>query len=77
MTIAERMGLADELARAAIAYGGTAIWLRAGDDADLIPFLERALQARADQEDALRVRLLGRLAGALRGEPDAARQDGA
>ena len=72
--IAERMGLHDGLAQAALAYGGTAFWLRAGDDADRIPFLERALAARADREDALRVRLLGHLAGALRGEPDATRR---
>ena len=40
-------GAPEELARAAIAYGGTTVWLRAGDDADLVPFLERALAARA------------------------------
>ncbi|MET0772948.1 MAG: hypothetical protein ABWZ82_07680, partial [Candidatus Limnocylindrales bacterium] len=72
--IAEQMGLRDELAHAAIAYGGTAFWLRAGDDADRIPFLERALEARSGQDDALRVRLLGHLAGALRGEADATRR---
>jgi hypothetical protein len=72
--VAERMGLRDELAGAAMAYGGTAIWLRAGDDTDLIPLLERALRVRAQREDALRVGLQGRLAGALRGEPDPTRR---
>ncbi len=73
-TLAEGLGLADELGRAAVAYGGTVTWLRAGRDRDLVPFLERALAARGDVDDALQVRLLSRLAGALRGEPDAGRR---
>ncbi len=72
--LAQRLGRSEELARAAIAYGGTVIWLRAGADAELIPFLERALAARVGQEDLLRVRLLSRLAGALRSERDASRR---
>ena len=72
--IAERMELSDELARAAIAYGGTMAWLRAGLDQDLVPFLERALAARTGHDDELRVRLLARLAGALRGELDVTRR---
>lgn len=66
--LAERLDLPDELARAAVAYGGRFMWARAGSDPYLVPLLERALRARGDREDALRIRLLARLAGALRDE---------
>jgi tetratricopeptide (TPR) repeat protein len=73
-SLAERLGLPDELARAAIAYGGRFMWSRAGADPYLVPLLERALEMRVDRDDAVRVRLLSRLAGALRDEPDLARR---
>lgn len=67
--IAEEGGFVEELARAAVGYGGGLVWLRAGDDDRVIPLLERALAALPAGDSALRVRLLARLAGALRDEP--------
>ena len=67
--IARRLGLAPELAQAAVGYGGRMAWVRAGADERLVPLLEEGLLALGDEDDELRVALLGRLAGALRGEP--------
>jgi len=58
-----------DFARAVLGYGGLFPWLRAGSDARLVPLLEEALDRLGDREPALRVRLLARLAGALRDEP--------
>ena len=60
--------LPELLAQAALGYGGRFPWLRAGNDDRLVPLLEEALAALAE-ESALRVRLLARLAGALRDQP--------
>jgi DNA-binding SARP family transcriptional activator len=73
--IARRLGLAPELARAAAGYGGRVVWSRAGDDARLVPLLEEALAALPQEHAALRVRLLARLAGALRDEHSRNRRD--
>jgi len=67
--LARRTGAASQLGRAALGYGGRFILTRAGHDARLIPLLEQALAAQ-DDDDGLRVRLLARLACALRGHPD-------
>jgi len=67
--LARASALREELARAALGYGGRFPWLRAGDDERLVPFLEEALTALGDEESALRVRLMARLAGALRDQP--------
>jgi hypothetical protein len=72
--LADRLSMPDELARAAVAYGGRFMWGRAGADKLLVPLLERALQARPGRDDVLRVRMLARLAGALRGEHDKTRR---
>jgi DNA-binding SARP family transcriptional activator/tetratricopeptide (TPR) repeat protein len=73
--IARRFGFAHALGRAAAGYGGLIVWARAGDDAALVPLLEEALD-RLDAADVeLRVRLLARLAGALRDEPTRDRRD--
>ena len=64
--LAERHGWSDQLARAAIAYGGGVFWTRASTDPELGPLLERALTALGDTNDAARVRLLCRLASARR-----------
>jgi hypothetical protein len=72
---AARLGLSEELARAAVAYGGPFLFARPGPDRDLIPFLTKALAAREGMDDALRVRLLARLSGALRSEPDVGPRD--
>jgi DNA-binding SARP family transcriptional activator/tetratricopeptide (TPR) repeat protein len=73
--IARRLGLARELARAAAGYGGRIIFERAGSDDRLVPLLEEGLAALGDEEAELRVRLLARLAGALRDEPSRDRRD--
>ena len=67
--LAERAGRSDQLARAALAYGGRFAWARAGSDPALVPLLERGLAAVGDSDDRARVRLLARLAGAARDEP--------
>ena len=73
--LARRLGLADELARAAIGYGGRFAWLRAGDDERIVPLLEQALAALPPGDSIPRARLLARLAGALRDEPSIERRD--
>ena len=67
--LARSSGLREHLARAALGYGGRFPWLRAGTDERLVPLLEEALEALGDQESELRVRLMTRLAGALRDQP--------
>jgi DNA-binding SARP family transcriptional activator len=73
--IAERLGRPLELAQAAAGYGGRIVWARGGDDPNLVPLLERALDALGDDDVGLRVRLLARLAGALRDDADVERRD--
>jgi DNA-binding SARP family transcriptional activator len=66
--LAEHADRSDQLARAALAYGGRFAWARASTDPALVPLLERALAAVGQQDVPTRVRLLARLAGALRDE---------
>jgi DNA-binding SARP family transcriptional activator/tetratricopeptide (TPR) repeat protein len=73
--IARRLSLARELARAAAGYGGRIIFERAGADDRLVPLLEEGLAALGEEDVELRVRLLARLAGALRDEPSRHRRD--
>jgi tetratricopeptide (TPR) repeat protein len=73
--LAKRLGDVDRLARAAIAYGGWIVWMRAGGDRHVIPLLEDALRAAGDPPSPARVRLMARLASALRGSPDRGRSD--
>jgi DNA-binding SARP family transcriptional activator len=61
--LAERRGLGEHLARAALGYGGRVMWEVSRDDPHLVPLLERALDAIGDGDSPLRVRLLARLAG--------------
>lgn len=61
--LASEHELPERLARAALGYGGRIIWERQQDDEHLVPLLERALEAIGDDQSALRVRLLSRLAG--------------
>ena len=68
--LADRLGMPDELARAAIAYGGRFVWARSGADPFLVPLLERALAMRKGKDDALAVRVMARLAGAIHGARD-------
>jgi tetratricopeptide (TPR) repeat protein len=62
-------GLAEHLARAAIGYGGRFVFGREGNDARLVPLLEEGLSALGTDDSVLRVRLLARLAGAMRDRP--------
>jgi hypothetical protein len=61
--LAEDRGLAEQLARAALGYGGRMLWDVSRDDRYLAPLLERALAALGDEDSTLRVRLLARFAG--------------
>jgi DNA-binding SARP family transcriptional activator len=63
------------LARAALGYGGRLAWGRSADDDRFVPLLEEALDALGDQDAELRIRLLSRLAGALRDEHSRERRD--
>ena len=63
----------EELARAALGYGGRFVWFRAGSDQRLVPLLEDAIEA-LPLDSPLRARLLARLAGALRDQPAAERR---
>jgi DNA-binding SARP family transcriptional activator/tetratricopeptide (TPR) repeat protein len=67
--IAEREGWPELLAQAALGYGGRFAWGRASVDPGLVPLLERALATVGAGDSPARVRLLGRLAAALRDEP--------
>ena len=67
--VARGLGAADQLARAALGYGGRYVWFRAGKDRRLIRLLEDALEAHPTGDTGLRAMLLARLAGALRGQP--------
>jgi DNA-binding SARP family transcriptional activator len=67
--LARAAALDENLALAALGYGGRFPWLRAGDDHQLVPLLEEALTSLGGEESALRVRLMARLAGALRDQP--------
>jgi eukaryotic-like serine/threonine-protein kinase len=68
-TLARRAGRSDQLARAAIAYGGRFAWARASTDPALVPLLEDALAAVGEQDSRTRVMLLARLAAARRDDP--------
>jgi eukaryotic-like serine/threonine-protein kinase len=61
--LAESLGLPEQLARAALGYGGRFIWHVSRDDPYLARLLERALTALDREDSSLRVRLLARLAG--------------
>jgi tetratricopeptide (TPR) repeat protein len=67
---ARQVGVADLLARAALGYGGRFTWARAGTDPHLVPLLEEALAALGPEDSPLRVRVMARLAGALRDQHD-------
>jgi DNA-binding SARP family transcriptional activator/tetratricopeptide (TPR) repeat protein len=61
--LAETLGLPEQLARAALGYGGRFVWDVSRDDPSLLPLLEEALESLGDRNDALRARLLARVAG--------------
>jgi DNA-binding SARP family transcriptional activator len=66
----------EDLARAALGYGGKIVWARPTGDRVVVALLEEALAALGSEETALRPRVLARLAGALRDERDPRRRIG-
>ena len=66
--IARREGMPEQLAEAALGYGGRFVFTRGTSDPDLVPLLQQAAAALGAQDSALRVRVLARLASALRDE---------
>jgi len=68
--LARRLGLAEQLSRAALGYGGRLIWSRRAKDPHIVPLLEDALEALGPADSELRVRVMARLACALRSDPD-------
>ena len=65
--LARSAELPEQLARAALGYGGRFVWSRAWGDTRLVPLLEEGLDALPEGDSELRVRLLARLAaGPLR-----------
>ena len=61
---------AEDLAAAALGYGGRTVWSRASGDRLIVPLLEEALAALGEEETPLRAQVLARMAGARRDERD-------
>jgi DNA-binding SARP family transcriptional activator len=72
--LARATGSAEDLAAAALGYGGRIVWTRAAGDRLMIALLEEALDALGERVTTWRARVLARLAGALRDELDPARR---
>jgi DNA-binding SARP family transcriptional activator len=72
--LARSAGLRQQFARAALGYGGRFVWMISGRDENIVPLLEEALSGLGNEDSALRVRVLARLAGALRDQPASARR---
>lgn len=73
--LAEQLSLPEQLAEAAIGYGGRLIWEVSRDDPHVLALLERALACIDEGDSPLRVRLLARLGGGpLRDEHDPTRR---
>jgi tetratricopeptide (TPR) repeat protein len=72
--VARRAGMVEQLGRAALGYGGRWVWTVMRGDPHIIPLLEEAIGALPDEDSALRVRLLARLAaGPLKAKGDSSR----
>jgi DNA-binding SARP family transcriptional activator len=67
--LARSAGFREQLARAALGYGGRFVWMISGRDENTVPLLEDALRGLGEEDSALRARVLARLAGALRDQP--------
>jgi tetratricopeptide (TPR) repeat protein len=68
--IARELGSGSLFARAALGYGGRHQWVRAGNDSVLIPLLEEAITRLGHIDERLRIKLLTRLSGAWRSDPE-------
>jgi DNA-binding SARP family transcriptional activator len=76
--IARSAGASEQLARAALGYGGRFVWVvhgLIGEGEDVLSLLEDGLCAVGDEDSVLRVRLLARLSGVLRDRPERERRD--
>jgi tetratricopeptide (TPR) repeat protein len=73
--ISKRLGIPEQLGRAALGYGGRFVWGRASVDPQVVPLLQGALAALPDGDSALKARILARLSGALRDDHDPAPRD--
>lgn len=73
--LARAAGLSELLARATAGYGGRFLWTHGLTDERLVPLLEEGLGAVGGADSALRVRLLSRMAAALRHGPTRARRE--
>lgn len=73
--LARTAGESELLARACGGYGGRFLWSHGLTDDRLIPLLEEGIAAVGTGDSALRVRLLSRLAAALRHGPTRARRE--
>ena len=65
-SVARKERMSEQLAIAALGYGGRFVWARSGDDPNVVRLLREALDAMPLGDSAIRVRLLARAAGALR-----------
>jgi DNA-binding SARP family transcriptional activator len=74
-TVARAAGEAELFARAAAGYGGRFLWSHGLTDERLEPLLEEGVAMVGAGDSALRVRLLSRLAAALRHGPTRARRE--
>jgi tetratricopeptide (TPR) repeat protein len=73
--IARRITCPENLASAALGYGGRFVWEAGRGDPHLVPLLEEGLRVLGERDLPLRARLLARLAGGpLRDEPDRSRR---
>lgn len=68
--LAKSTGDSALVGQAALGYGGRFVWARAGGDPHMVPMLQDALVMLGGDDDTMRVRLLVRLACALRDSPD-------
>ena len=68
--LARHSGSGTRFARAALGYGGRSSWARPGKDTLLIPLLQDAIAILGDGDERLRIRLMTRLACALRSSPE-------
>ena len=73
--VARSAGLPEMVARVAAGYGGRFLWTHGLTDERLVPLLEEGLTAVGSGDSALRVRLLSRLAAALRHGPTRSRRE--
>lgn len=73
--LARKRDMTEQLAAAALGYGGRFVWARAGSDRVVVPLLEEALSALPEGDSRIRARLMARLGGALRDQRSREEQD--